>query len=210
MKEELLPTTFPEISDEVYAGFWIRTAAQLLDFMITIPVVGLVFYLNGLSKSAYFYMILPNLIFHVLFYVYLVKQYGGTPGKLIMGIKIIRKDGDDVNWHDATMRYLVIFCISILGIIVMIWTLNLIDNDTYMRLGFFKRAGLMKQFNPTYNNIELWISGIWTLSVIIVLLSNKRKRTVHDFIAGTVVVKSISLEKIREIIQPVTTGATEA
>jgi len=210
MNKELLPTTFPGINGDVYAGFWIRTAAKLLDFMMLLPLTGLIIYLDGLSKFAYFFIFIPNMIFSIWFEVFLVKKYGGTPGKLIMGIKIIRKDGDDVNWHDATMRYLVIFCISILGIIVMIWTLNLIDNDTYMRLGFFKRAGLMKQFNPTYNNIELWISGIWTLSVIIVLLSNKRKRTVHDFIAGTVVVKSISLEKIREIIQPVTTGATEA
>jgi uncharacterized RDD family membrane protein YckC len=33
--------------------------------------------------------------------IYLVKKYGGTPGKLIVGIKIIKLDGTDVTWKEA-------------------------------------------------------------------------------------------------------------
>jgi len=209
MNKELLPTTFPGINGDVYAGFWIRTAAKLLDFMMLLPLTGLIIYLDGLSKFAYFLIFIPNLIFYIWFEVFLVKKYGGTPGKLIMGIKIIRKDGDDVDWHAATMRYLVYFCLSILGIIVMIWTLSLIDNDTYTSLSFFKRSTFMTELNPIPQKIQLWAGGIWTLSTIIVLVSNSRKRTIHDFIAGTVVIKSIFVEKIREITQPVTSETEE-
>jgi len=209
MKKEQLPTTFPGIIGEVYAGFWIRTAAKLLDFMTMLPLMAFILYIDGLSKSAYFYLIIPNLIFYVWFEVYLVKRYGGTPGKLIMGIKIVRMDGDEVDWHAAAMRYLVNFCVTILGIIVMVWTLNMIDNDTYTSLGFFKRSQFMSTLNPIPFKVQTWISGIWTLSGIIVLLSNKRKCAVHDFIAGTVVIRTVYLNKIREIILPTTIDSTE-
>ena len=67
----------------------------------------------------------------------------------------------------------------------------------------------MTELNPIPQKIQLWAGGIWTLSTIIVLVSNSRKRTIHDFIAGTVVIKSIFVEKIREITQPVTSETEE-
>lgn len=204
-KELLLPTRFQGINEQVYAGFWIRLAAILLDIIIMLPVTGLVLYLGGLSKSAYFYTIIPNLLFSVFFQVVLVKIYGGTPGKLIMGIKIIQKNSDDVDWGAAFLRYAVQLFLIILGIYIMILSLNLIDESTYISLGFMKRSEFMSSINPIPNKILLWSNSIWILLEIIVLLSNQRKRAVHDFIAGTVVVKSIHLNTIREIINPLET-----
>jgi len=131
--------------------------------------------------------------------VYLVKRYGGTPGKLIMGIKIVQKNGDDVDWHASFMRYLVTFCLSLSGIFIMMWTLGLIDDATYVSMGFMKRTQLLSEINPLMSKIQTFTSLAWTLAGIIAILSNKRKRAVHDYIAGTVVVKSIFLSKIREI-----------
>ena len=90
MKNELLPTRFQGINEDVYAGFWVRVAAKLLDFFILLPVIGLVFYIDGLSKSANINAMIPNLLFGAAFEVVLVKIYGGTPGKLIMGLKVIQ------------------------------------------------------------------------------------------------------------------------
>jgi len=201
MKNELLPITFPEINNDVYADIWTRIAARLIDFVVMLPVAGLVLYINGLSKSAYFYAILPNLAFCIWYEVFLVKQYGGTPGKLLMGIKIVQKNGDEVDWHASFMRYIVSFCLSILGVFVMLWTLSLIDDTTYISLGFFKRAQLLSELNPFMTKFQTYTSFGWTVAGIIAIISNKRKRAVHDFIAGTVVVKSVYLSKIREITE---------
>jgi uncharacterized RDD family membrane protein YckC len=198
MKRELLPTKFPGIESEVYAGFWIRAAAKILDFIILLPLVGILLYVNGLSKSAYFYTVVPNLLFGVFFEVYLVKVYGGTPGKLIMDIKIIQKNGDDVNWNAAIYRYAVDFCLAVLGIYLIILTLNSIDDSYYAGLGFTKKYTLISTINPTLSEIQSWINYLWAISGTIVLLANPRKRAIHDFIAGTVVIKSIYLDKIRE------------
>jgi len=48
--------------------------------------------------------------------------------------------------------------------------------------------------------IQSWTSFAWFTIGAIVLISNSRKRTTHDFIAGTVVIKSIYLNEIREIM----------
>ena len=198
MERELLPTKFPGIGSEVYAGLWIRAAAKILDFIILLPLAGISLYINGLSKSAYFYTVVPNLLFGVFYEVYLVKVYGGTPGKLIMDIKIIQKNGDDVNWNAAIYRYAVDFCLAVLGIYLIIMTLNSIDDSFYAGLGFTKKYTLISTLNPTFSKIQSWINYLWAISGTIVLLANPRKRAIHDFIAGTVVVKSIYLDKIRE------------
>jgi len=81
----------------------------------------------------------------------------------------------------------------------MMWTLGLIDDATYVSMGFMKRTQLLSEINPLMSKIQTFTSLAWTLAGIIAILSNKRKRAVHDYIAGTVVVKSIFLSKIREI-----------
>ena len=200
MKNELLPSWFQGINEDVYAGFWVRVAAKLLDFMVLLPVMGLVFYVNSLSKSASLYILIPNLLFGLAFEIILVKIYGGTPGKLIMGLKIIQKNSDSIDWKASFYRYSVEFFIAILGIYVMFLTLNLIDDSTYVSLGFMKRSQLMSTINPIPTKIQSWTNFAWLLIGAIVLISNSRKRTTHDFIAGTVVIKSIYLNKIREIM----------
>ena len=198
MKNELLPSRFQGINEDVYAGFWVRVAAKLLDFMVLLPVMGLVFYVNSLSKSASLYILIPNLLFGLAFEIILVKIYGGTPGKLIMGLKIIQKNSDSIDWKASFYRYSVEFFIAILGIYVMFLTLNLIDDSTYVSLGLLKRSQLLTTINPIPMKIQSWTNFAWLISGAIVLLSNPRKRTTHDFIAGTVVIKSIYLNQIRE------------
>jgi uncharacterized RDD family membrane protein YckC len=200
MKNELLPTKFQDINEDVYAGFWVRVAAKLLDLIILLPVIGLVFYVKSLSKSACLDIMIPNLLFGLAFEVVLVKIYGGTPGKLILGLKIIKKNSDSIDWKSSFYRYSVEFIIAVLGIYVMFLTLNLIDDSTYASLGFLKRSQLMSTINPIPTKIQSWTNFAWVFIGAIVLISNSRKRTTHDFIAGTVVIKSIYLNKIREIM----------
>ena len=200
MKNELLPTKFQGINQDVYAGFWVRLAAKLLDFIILLPVLGLVLYINSLSKSAAVNVLIPNLLFALAYEVVLVKIFGGTPGKLIMGLKIIQINGEAINWKASFYRYSVEFIIAIISVFVMYLTLNMIDDITYINAGFLERSKLLATINPVPMQIQSWASNSWSIIGAIVLISNARKRATHDFIAGSVVVKSIYLTKIKEII----------
>jgi uncharacterized RDD family membrane protein YckC len=209
MKNELLPTSFQGINNDVYAGFMPRLGALLLDMLIMLPVIGLVMYLGNVSKAGSLYGNVISIIIGLAYNIILVKIYGGTPGKMIMKLKIIQKNGDDVDWKAAFYRYSVEFFIAFLGLYVLFLTLNMIDDGTYVSLGFLKRSQTISQLNPLPNTIHNLLSGAWTLTGIIVLLTNARKRTTHDFIAGTVVVKSIYLEMMREVVNSTETSKSE-
>ena len=44
--------------------------------------------------------------------------------------------------------------------------------------------------SPVLFSIYSWLSNIWVYSEFIVLLTNKRKRALHDFIANTVIIRT--------------------
>jgi len=199
MTNRLLPTKFKEIQGSIYAGFWHRIGALLLDFVIVYPYVLLLEYINGLSRLGFFYTLVPYLAFFLIYHVYLVKRYGGTPGKLIVGIKIVKKNADDADWQAAIMRYIITFSLLIFGVIVMISALNLIDDTTFLNLTFQGRNKYLSELNPVISKVQIWLTAIWVYSEFIVLLTNERKRSIHDFMAGTVVVKSKYLPTIREL-----------
>ena len=107
------PLTIEGVNESIYAGFWIRFGSLLLDFVIIMPVIFLTLFLNGLSKNAYYFTVLPGLLFHFWYNIYLVKRNGGTPGKLIAGIRVLKIDGTEVTWREAFLRQIVTLALTI-------------------------------------------------------------------------------------------------
>jgi uncharacterized RDD family membrane protein YckC len=62
----------------------------------------------------------------------------------------------------------------------------------------FPKDTYLITFSPIFFSVYRWSGNIWYWSEFIVLLTNRRKRAIHDFIAGTVVVKDDYIDKIRE------------
>ena len=96
----------------------------------------------------YYIVMLPSLFFTIWYYVYLVKKYGGTPGKLIVGIKIININGDDIDLKGAFMRYIVSIGIAIFTFIIIISILQDADEGVYKSLNFWKRSVYIGELNP--------------------------------------------------------------
>jgi uncharacterized RDD family membrane protein YckC len=51
-----------------------------------------------------------------------------------------------------------------------------------------ERADEQERRDATYA-FRFWAGQIWTSSELVVILLNRRRRALHDFIAGTVVVR---------------------
>lgn len=198
MTSKKTPLTIDGISTSIYAGFWIRLGSLLLDFIILLPVVIIILYLNGLSKNAFYYTLLPNLIFSFWYRIYLVKKQGGTPGKLIMGIKIIKIDGSDVSWKEAILREIVNYGLTFFISIVTIIALSQADTAHYESLTWLTKQQYLMTLMPIFFTIYTWSSNTWVYSEFFVLLFNKRKRALHDFMAKTVIVRAMYIDKIRE------------
>ena len=173
-----------------YAGFWKRFGAYWIDVLIWIPIVVLMTWLGGLNKFVYISLSLLSLIIGVWFHVYLVKKYGGTPGKLLMKIKITKIDGSPVGYREAVIRYSVLFLLTILSTIAIVIAMSNISNEEYYSLGWKARSLKLIQYTPFwYAWVDLF-TNVWVWSEFVVMLTNKQRRSVHDFMAGTVVIKS--------------------
>jgi len=107
----------PSAASMNYAGFWIRFLALIIDGVI-ISVVASLFGLNHVapvsvgysamySSSASMYLSNPGQMWLSLIYVvgfWIWKS--ATPGKMILGLKIVDAEGKSITWQKAAIRYI--------------------------------------------------------------------------------------------------------
>ena len=63
------------------------------------------------------------------------------------------------------------------------------SDATYFSMGWKERSQyIIEQASPWYNVVTI-LMNIWIWSEFVVMLTNKRRRALHDFIAGTVVIR---------------------
>ncbi len=88
-----------------YGGFWIRLVATILDgFIIGIPASILSFllvYATGMTSLAQVVNVLV-----IIFVIYMDGIKGGTPGKLVLGLRIVKEDGSFIGIPGAILRYI--------------------------------------------------------------------------------------------------------
>lgn len=101
--------------DIVYAGFWKRAAAAVVD-SIVIGIVGgfggealgtLLGDLAGGGELAVTLMIaLVTLLLQACYYAFFHASFNAaTPGKMVIGIKVVRSDGENISFLRALARY---------------------------------------------------------------------------------------------------------
>src|SRR5882762_1376060 len=96
-------------SKEIYGGFWIRLGAICIDILIFMPLLGPLVLLDGLSKTTYYSLDGLGFVLGLFSTFYCVKKWGGTPGKLALGLKIVMENGEDVDWAAVLWRPSVIY-----------------------------------------------------------------------------------------------------
>ncbi len=181
-------------SEEIpYAGFWKRFGAYWLDVIVLLPIMGLSLWGNEQSRLFQLYWFLPGLLIGLWFHVFLVKKYGGTPGKLLLNIKIAKVDGSDVGYREAILRYSVLFFITLLMSVALIPVLLEMTDTIYFSMSLTERALYMVERAPSWYKFTTTAMNIWIWSEFLVMLTNKKRRALHDFMAGTVVINKHAL-----------------
>lgn len=182
-------TTTTETTENIYAGFWIRFFAWIIDFLILLPLSLLINYVNGITIHAYYFTSIFGIVLWLCYSVYLVKKYGGTPGKLLLGIKIVKLNKENVTWREAILRESVTLIMGVCSTIFFIYAVSIADITYYETLSWVQKSMYLVSLSPLLFNIIDWATNIWIWGEFIVLLSNKKRRSLHDFIAGTIVIK---------------------
>jgi uncharacterized RDD family membrane protein YckC len=172
-----------------YAGFGRRVGALGVDILISnlllLPIV-----IWGGSRFKYFplYSLGPIAMWSLFYNVYLVRRFGGTPGKLVMRVEIRNLDGTSVGYRAALLRFLPEFLLGLLASISLAMPLFEVTDPGFQSLGLNERNQLLRQLaSPWYETVEVF-EQVWVWSEFIVMLTNRKRRALHDFIAGTVVV----------------------
>jgi uncharacterized RDD family membrane protein YckC len=174
----------------IYAGVWPRSAAFLLDFLIMSPLIPLSVWGDKHFRLFELYFLIPGVLLDFFYNVYLVQRFGGTPGKRLMKLRIVKLNGEKATYREALLRYLPEWLLIIgLKVAVIIAALHLTDAEYFSVLTVRERTQLIMSAVPSWFEPMRLVLIIWVQSEFIVMLTNKKRRAIHDFIAGTLVIK---------------------
>ncbi|MFV5262658.1 RDD family protein [Acinetobacter courvalinii] len=176
-------------SEKVYAGFWKRLAAALIDSILMIPLMAIVHLTQSISIISSMITLVVSFLLFTAYVIYFHYRFGATLGKMAVGIKITCPDGTPINLKQALLRSSVDICFSLIAVIAQLISLKYADPEIYLNAGFTDRAKYILVLYPAWYSLVSTLSQVWWWSEFIVLLFNKRKRAIHDFMAGTVVIK---------------------
>ena len=172
-----------------YAGFFRRAWATFIDVGVLLTVVAAQEPFLRLSPLvAFATYVLSNLLV-VGYAVYFHGRWGQTLGKMAAKIKVTRLDGRQISLSQALLRSSVDIALSGVWTIGAGYTLLTWTGPEWSSLGYFERGSAFAETLPLgFRAVDL-IYDVWFWSELVVMLTNGKRRALHDFIAGTVVVE---------------------
>ncbi len=78
--------------------------------------------------------------------------------------------------------------LTLVVLVLEMKAVTMVSSADFAATDFAKRPALMDKFLPEIVTYIAWATQAFVLSEFVVLFLNKKKRAIHDFIAGTVVI----------------------
>ncbi len=187
---------------KVYAGFWRRLVAAVLDSLVSFLLFGLLYLAYVNSTASITWLVLAALVYNLSYAVYTTffhYRFGATLGKLATGIKVTQPDGSPITLGQAFLRSIVEIAFAVTYIALDFQAFSRMNTSEFIALPqqYGIRSDYIYSYTPNWYELISLIYFLWIISELIVLLFNKRKRALHDLIAGTVVIdKEFSKEKL--------------
>ena len=176
-----------------YIGFWKRVLAALIDAFIglallpiTIPLMHFGFtHKTIVPETAY------SIAWTVLWMWFIVK-FGATPGNMVIKARIINSKGEFLNWNKAFLRMLFPGIIISINSHLQQWqVINTAPAEVSMN-SFLEIGQAINQYGQPFSMLRT-VLGLTIYIDVLVVLANKKKRAIHDFIGGSYVVTKDSL-----------------
>lgn len=145
-----------------YASSGMRFAAGFIDVVLG-SIIGFIFLKTGVPKP------FGQIIMLIIFALFTSSRYQGTPGKLLIGLKVTKLNGEQVSFWRALLRYgiysLICFFIAIAAIEIRVYVLS-----------------------PLWFPVTIGLIALIPVAGYSMILFTSRKQGFHDKIAGTLVV----------------------
>lgn len=171
-----------------FASVWRRSCAGIIDFLL-VAVFMTVFSILANSSKSTAYVLLPLMWGTILLYpVVLHKKFGATLGKLAMGVRVTCTDTRPISWGRSFARSAVDLTFSAYWMTLVLPATFALPPDTFQGQHWGDLFQTVKQqFPESYETTELYMAA-WYYVDFLTMLFNRKRRTLHDFIAGTVVI----------------------
>lgn len=153
--------------------FW----ASVIDGIVIIPIAVVNQYISE-NQSSEIILITWLITFTAIVYLYSVVMhafFGQTIGKMLMKIKVFDVLEIPLTFRQAVLRDIVPLIAGIAFLCADIYFISTNQQNPDQYNAFYSIAG----------NVML----AWTVLELVSMLTNEKRRSIHDFIAGTVVVK---------------------
>jgi uncharacterized RDD family membrane protein YckC len=170
-----------------YVGFWGRVGASLLDAFIligpglaTFPLIQRLFRMRAPGP-----WIAASIAvrFVVLFFV---TWFGGTPGKLILRMRIVDRDGEYLTPSRAVLRDAIPWADLLVLSIMIIQVMSTIPAG-YVPDSWIELSRTLVRYGgawPSFTTILSWMS----LPDVLFVACSPRKQALHDLLAGSFVI----------------------
>lgn len=174
----------------VYSEFGSRFIARLFDFIVMWAItVAFALALGGLPRPVVD-MVSTSII--LIGEIWLILRLGGTPGKLLMKLRIVTFGGEPLTVRHALFRVLPEICTSVIGYGLTLWAIQQIANASFSTLPQPEQERLILAAIPLWLTTSFMIVRLtWTLADIAVFVHSAERRALHDLIAGTVVIVKV-------------------
>ncbi len=159
-----------------YQTFWPRFGAVTADLILLTLANGIVTGLVGLTNVAALQGAWSSLHYFLYdFYaIYMHGKYGQTIGKRQMGMLVQSIDESSLTWNQAIRRNVVSIGFSSAG---LIWLTMATSSGPD---GHIRNEKL----------IMAYAVCVWVAAEIFTVIANTKRRAIHDYIAGSVVVRA--------------------
>lgn len=172
-----------------YAGFWKRLLASLLGAAILgIPSLLAIYYSLRSPIGVFIAWRFGGAIMLQILSLYLLVRCGGTPGKLIVGIRVVLVNGMPIGWKNALLRNSVDLIYAAFALCLFAFVLRSVEYNVVTSLAWGEVGTYWRQVYPSWSYRIKDIFTLYCLSEAFIMLTNRKRRAIHDFIAGTVVV----------------------
>jgi uncharacterized RDD family membrane protein YckC len=192
-----VPPYAPQATHETpYAGFWRRLGGLLIDGLVFLPISVTTTWASAQSRTAALVLLIPGLALGYGYHVYFHARWGQTLGKMAARVRVTAVDGSPIGFRQAFLRSAVDILLGGLYVAAYASALLQIPPAEYASLTWFEQSRQLGELEGPWQWLS-WVQGVWTISEVVTLLFNRRRRALHDFIASTVVIRTRAVPAVQ-------------
>ena len=182
--EEILESIFADEEMPVlYATFWQRLGAVIIDGLIFSLIIPLNIYNETSGKSPA--LLLASAAITILYKPFCEYKYGATVGKMALKIVVTNKAYQKPRGQEAILRNIFQIIFAALNLVV---TLLVFANPQFKAATTFAAYATLRNQLNLVNLITFSICIVYLIDAIF-LMADQQKRSLHDRIAATFVVR---------------------